>query len=313
MDQLYLCKMDSWATLRMVLQKIGNSQGWVGGTDNQTMLNPTDTKKAINISPIKPAEAKEKIKDGYCYNDEVAPSGRLFFQRKGIEYHPRTKPAEQKKPLFYIEPDQFQSENDAKAVLVMGFATVILDQDHTLSNTGLNDAASRNDGSKANQWEFETLEFINISDEAKPARQDLSCEPFKSGSTSLELDELQEMVANLNKKAALGRRNRRGNMIKRMGNHQNRTQEYMEESIRSRYDREVPLTQAAMVRFAERLRARSIKVIWFASGKHDIVRMVKECKMWAEPIPQDIANAQTELGNYFYGAGNNFTISLSNN
>ena len=40
-------------------------------------------------------------------------------------------------------------------------------------NSGLNDAASRNDRSKANQWEFEVLEFVNASDEAKPARQDL--------------------------------------------------------------------------------------------------------------------------------------------
>ena len=38
---------------------------------------------------------------------------------------------------------------------------------------GLNDSASRNDGSKANQWEFEALEFVNISDEDKPVRQDL--------------------------------------------------------------------------------------------------------------------------------------------
>ena len=37
----------------------------------------------------------------------------------------------------------------------------------------MNDAAARNDGSKANQWEFEALEFVNISDEDKPMRQDL--------------------------------------------------------------------------------------------------------------------------------------------
>ena len=40
-------------------------------------------------------------------------------------------------------------------------------------NLGLDDSASRNDGSKANQWEFEALEFVNISDEDKPVRQDL--------------------------------------------------------------------------------------------------------------------------------------------
>ena len=38
---------------------------------------------------------------------------------------------------------------------------------------GLNDAAARNDGSKANQWEFEVMSFINISDEDRPMRQDL--------------------------------------------------------------------------------------------------------------------------------------------
>ena len=136
MTQLFLPKDDTWAVLRIFLQKIGNAQGWAGNCDNITMVNPTDTKKAINFSPIKPAVVKEKKREGYCYNDEVAPNGRLIFQRDGIEYHPRTKPAEQKRPLYYLEPDPFESESEAKGVLVMGFASAILDLDHTQMNDG---------------------------------------------------------------------------------------------------------------------------------------------------------------------------------
>ena len=136
MDQLYLNKEDSWASLRIFLQKVGNAQGWTGDGDNISMLNPVDSKRAIEVSPIKPAQAKERVRDGYCYNDEVSPSGRLIFQREGIEYHPRTKPAEQTRPLYYLEPDNFTTENDAKGVLIMGFATAILNQDHTRINAG---------------------------------------------------------------------------------------------------------------------------------------------------------------------------------
>ena len=136
MTQLYLPKEDDWISLRIVLQKIGNAQGWAGKWDNLTMANPTDTRKTINYPPVKPAEVKDKKRDGYCYNDEVSPSGRLIFQRKGIQYHPRTKPAEQKRPLYYLEPDPFESEPEAKGVMVMGFATVILDLDHTQINDG---------------------------------------------------------------------------------------------------------------------------------------------------------------------------------
>ena len=136
MEQLYLPMDDSWATLRIFLQKIGNAQGWAGKWDNATMRCPNDMKNSINILPIKPCEFRDKQREGYCYNDEVSPSGRLMFQSDGIEYHPRTKPAEQKQPMYYIEPDNFQSETEAKGVLVMGFASVILNQDHTLINTG---------------------------------------------------------------------------------------------------------------------------------------------------------------------------------
>ena len=136
MDQLFLEKSDSWASLRIMMQKLGNAQGWMGGCLNMTMLNPTDGNNAITMSPVKPAQAKEKVRDGYCYNDETHPNGRLLFQKAGIEYHPRTKPAEQKRPLYYLEPDNFQTEDDTKGVLIIGFATVILDQDHTLINTG---------------------------------------------------------------------------------------------------------------------------------------------------------------------------------
>ena len=136
MTQLFMPKEDTWATLRIFLQKIGNGQGWAGGQDNLTMIKPTDRNNAINFSPIKPAQVKDKVRDGYCYNDEVAPNGRLIFQQKGIEYHPRTKPAEQKRPLYYIEPDPFESESEAKGVLVVGFAAAILDMDHSQINQG---------------------------------------------------------------------------------------------------------------------------------------------------------------------------------
>ena len=137
MTQLYLPKEDTWASLRIFMQKVGNAQGWSGKTDNITMANPTDYRKVVNFPPTKPAQVKNKQRDGYCYNDEVSPSGRLMFQQKGIEYHPRTKPAEQKRPLFYLEPDPFESEPEAKGVLVMGFATVILDLDHCQINEGI--------------------------------------------------------------------------------------------------------------------------------------------------------------------------------
>ena len=136
MTQLFLPKEDTWATLRIFLQKIGNAQGWTGKWDNITMVNPKDSKNVVSFSPIKPAEVKDQDREGYCFNDEVSPNGRLIFQQKGIEYHPRTKPAEQKRPLFYLEPDPFQSDSEAKGVLVMGFAATIIDLDHTQMNNG---------------------------------------------------------------------------------------------------------------------------------------------------------------------------------
>ena len=110
------------------------------------------------------------------------------------------------------------------------------------------------------------------------------------------------MIADLNKKAALGRRNRRGNTIRQMAKGYDHGQSYME-TIKRRYERELPLVQAAMIRFVNAMREKSVKVIWFAAGKSDTTRMLKECKMWAEIIPQDIANAETDLGVYFRGAG----------
>ena len=108
----------------------------------------------------------------------------------------------------------------------------------------------------------------------------------------------------MNKKAALGRRNRRGVTI-RQYNYANaaHTPEAMEDMVKRRFEREIPLTQAAMIRFTKLMRAKSIKVIWFAAGKTDITRMLKDCKMWAEIIPREIAHANNELGSYFAGAG----------
>ena len=77
-----------------------------------------------------------------------------------------------------------------------------------------------------------------------------------------------------------------------------------EESVKRRFERDVPLTQAAMVRFTKIMRSKAIKVIWFTAGKSDISKMLKECKMWAEVIPSEISKADTELGRYFSGAGN---------
>ena len=74
-------------------------------------------------------------------------------------------------------------------------------------------------------------------------------------------------------------------------------------TVKKRFEREVPLSQAAMVDFVAKLRKKSIKVIWFSAGKLDVTKMLKECKMWAEKIPQEIANSDTELGKYFRGAG----------
>ena len=111
------------------------------------------------------------------------------------------------------------------------------------------------------------------------------------------------MVTDLNKKAALGRRNRRGNTIKRMEFYSQQDPEFVDIAVRNCYERDVPLAQAAMVKFSQKMLAKSVKVIWFASGKTDITRMLKDCKMWAEKIPQDIANAESGIGSYFRGAG----------
>ena len=110
------------------------------------------------------------------------------------------------------------------------------------------------------------------------------------------------MVNDLNKKAALGRRNRRGNTIKQINKGYDYGLDY-NETLKRRYERELPLSQAAMIKFVNAMREKSIKVIWFAAGKSDTTRMLKECKMWVETIPHDIANAETELGSYFTGAG----------
>ena len=136
MEQMYLPMDDSWATLRIMLQKLGNAQGWAGNADNPIMCQPRDRHNAITNPPVKPAKVKTKQRSGYCHNDEVSPNGRLMFQKEGIEYHPRTLPAEQKTPMYYIEPDNFQSESEAKGVLIMAFASVIIDLDHMLINEG---------------------------------------------------------------------------------------------------------------------------------------------------------------------------------
>ena len=83
----------------------------------------------------------------------------------------------------------------------------------------------------------------------------------------------------------------------------------MGEMVKRRFERELPLTQAAMIKFTQLMRAKSIKVVWFAAGKTDITRMLKDCKMWAETIPPEISKANTDLGSYFTGAGK---LTLSN-
>ena len=110
---------------------------------------------------------------------------------------------------------------------------------------------------------------------------------------------MNDLIADLNKKAALGRRNRRSNTIKQCN------KGYYDKStaIQRRFEREIPLTQAAMIRFMHKMIHKSIKVVWFGAGKSDVVKMIKDCKMFAEKIPAEIAQADTELGAYFSGAG----------
>ena len=81
------------------------------------------------------------------------------------------------------------------------------------------------------------------------------------------------------------------------------TEEDVQNRIKSRYERDLPITQAAMIRLVDLLGKKSVKVFWFAAGKQDVTVMLKDCKMFAESIPQDIAKADTELGSYFRGAG----------
>ena len=145
-------------------------------------------------------------------------------------------------------------------------------------------------------------------------RQDLDTEPFKTGSTQLELNELNELITDLNKKAALGRRNRKSASVNQFTNAvtANYPNANFEETVKRRFERDVPLTQAAMARFTKVMRSKAVKVIWFAAGKTDVVKMLKECKMWAEVIPAEISKAETELGRYFSGAGKfyNFITQL---
>ena len=116
---------------------------------------------------------------------------------------------------------------------------------------------------------------------------------------------MQDLIADLNKKAALGRRCRRGTTLSNYNyNIANNKGVSFEETVKRRFERDIPLTQAAMVRFAQKMKAKAVKVIWFAAGKTDVVRMLKECHMWAEVIPAEISKADTDLGRYFGGAGN---------
>ena len=140
----------------------------------------------------------------------------------------------------------------------------------------------------ASQFQFQALQLVNCSDPEKPTQHDLAEEPFKTGQKEFKLSDLQELIKELNQRASSGRRNRNREWMKRF-------EAETASDIMARKD--LPLTQAVMIRVTKFLRHEwGIKVIWFAAGKQDEVRMLRDCKMWSETLTRP-ANAE-DGGNY---------------
>lgn len=84
------------------------------------------------------------------------------------------------------------------------------------------------------------------------------------------------MVLELNQRASSGRRNRVGEWTKRKGE---------KEAATYAARKNVPLLQGTMIKITKQLRHKwGLKAVWFAAGKQDEVRMLKDCKFWSDRL-----------------------------
>ena len=84
------------------------------------------------------------------------------------------------------------------------------------------------------------------------------------------------MVLELNQKASSGRRNRTAEWTKRRTEKQAQTYAAR---------KNVPLLQGTMIKITKQLRKKwGLKAVWFAAGKNDEIRMLKDCKFWSDRL-----------------------------
>ena len=141
----------------------------------------------------------------------------------------------------------------------------------------------------ASQFQFQALQLVNITDIDKSVKHDLAEESFKAGQKEFTLKDLQDIVEELNQRASSGRRNRNHELMKKLPS---------DEADQVMARKSLPLTQAVMINITKKLRHEwGIKVVWFAAGKQDEIRMMRDGKMWSNQLvrPREAGNAYDQV------------------
>ena len=90
------------------------------------------------------------------------------------------------------------------------------------------------------------------------------------------MDNLKEIILELNQRASSGRRNRVSEWSRRKSE---------KEAADYAARKNVPLLQGTMIKITKLLRHKwGLKAVWFAAGKQDEVRMLKDCKFWSDRL-----------------------------
>ena len=67
----------------------------------------------------------------------------MIIYIQGLEYSPYQRSDQQQLPLYYIEPDPSQDDNEYKGSVTFCYATALLHLKHNNLNNGYEDAALR--------------------------------------------------------------------------------------------------------------------------------------------------------------------------
>ena len=146
--------------VNMWAQRVGTAQGWT--KVNEEFLTITEPENKMDKSKMIVPKVRTHNESLPFYNADKSnvtngrflfPFGKVIKQEndhnflmiyiQGLEYSPYQRSDQQQLPLYYIEPDPSQDDNEYKGSVTFCYATALLHLKHNNLNNGYEDAALR--------------------------------------------------------------------------------------------------------------------------------------------------------------------------